>query len=458
MRKPLKIDLRWLAALWLAVWSHAFAGSAAAQSAAGIGMAEPRPSGSGVVVYEEQWAKTLVRALALDEVLPDEPDDADLFALLCADAAEMVTDAEGRRAPARAAFQISREMSEGRKPGEPVRVVLDVPATALYQLMVEGSGKQRWTVDQRAIGHLDASELGAAFGPRVIPLREGPHELAGYMGRDARIERVELQAFRPLCIAPGSGWRAGRPLTVGAQARTLVRALGLDRYLPELRRVVALEGERFASASQWGGRTNALPEGMQAAAPASPDPQTGRARPRPPRAEWARAGSHPAEFTYRIRLPQPGVFTIEARLTPGSRQIWSVDGRYRTQVDAPDDGDGFVWTHLMTTSLVAGEHVLRALVPPGAGIDRLRVVKRQSTDPDYAEVLEQMGFPAGATHALVTRGVVFESISHPAFQQLADGFLTRVAGSAAEAPLVAWDDELPKLYSRPMSLVLPAEL
>lgn len=429
---------------WLTcvLWSIGAGAPAAAQSPHGIGMAEPPLAGSGVVVHEEQWARTLVRALALDGVLPDQPENADLFALLCADQAEMATDADGRRAPVRAAFRISREMALGRAPGEPVRVVLDVPATALYQLAVEGSGKQRWTVDQRVVGHLDATELGAAFGPRVIPLREGPHELAGYMGREARIERVELQAYRPLCVAPARGWRAGRPLTFGAQARTLVRALGLDRYLPEESTVVALEGERFASATRWGGRTNVAPEGAPA--------QT--------RVEWARAGSSPAEFTYRIRLPKPGVFSLEARISQATRQIWSIDGRYRTQVDVPGSDEAFVWTHLMTTSLIAGEHVVRALVPPGSGIDRLRVTKRQSGDPDYVEVLEQMGFPAGATHAFVTRSVAFESLSHPAFQQLADGFLSRVAGSAAEAPLVALDDTLPDLFSRPLSPVLPAEL
>ena len=424
-----------LVALWLAV-----ASPVAAQSPEGLGMAERPLLGSGVVVYEEEWAATLVRALDLDDVLPQEPDDADLFALLCADAAELATDAMGRRAPARAAFQIAREMTEGRGPGEPVRIVLDVPATALYQLAVEGSGKQRWTVDQRPVGHLDLSALGSAFGPRVVPLREGPHELAGYMGRDAAVTRVELTAFRPLCIAPAGGWRSGRPLTVGSQARTLVRALGLDRHLPAARAVFSIEGERFASASEFGGRSNAATDDES-----------------PARIEWAKAGSRPAEFTYHVRLPKPGIFSLEARLRAGARQNWSIDGRYHTRVEAPE-GSGFVWTHVMTTSLPGGEHVVRARVPAGSGIDRVRLVKRRASDPDYIEVLAQMGFPTGATHSLVTRSAVFEALAHPAFRELADGFLVRVARSSGEAPLVALDDDLPSLYTRPLSPLLPADL
>ena len=73
-------------------------------------------------------------------------------------------------------------------------------------------------------------------------------------------------------------------------------------------------------------------------------------------------------------------------------------------------------------------------------------------------ILAQMGFPTGATHALVTRGAAFDAIFHPAFQELADGFLERVAGGAAEAPLVVLPDALPPLFSRPLSPVLPAEL
>jgi hypothetical protein len=405
-------------------------------------MAEPPLLGSGVVVREEQWAATLVRALSLGHVLEDEPASRDLFALLCADKAEMTTQAGGRRAPARAAFRISEEMQRERPQGGPVRVVIDVPATALYQLSVEGTGNQRWTVDQRKVGHLDPSALGVAFGPRVVPLREGPHELAGYLAPRSRVDRVELAAHRPLCIAPAAGWREGEPLTGGALARTLVPALGLDRYLPEEQVVVELEGERFESSSESGNRTNAAqPEGEDEV-----------------RREWARAGDEPAEFTYRVRLLEPGVFSVFAQVVTGGDQIWSIDGRYRTRMDVAASPEPFSWGHVMTTSLVAGEHVIRALVPPGSGIDRIRIVKHQSSDSDYIEVLEQMGFHVGGANALVTRSGAQDAVFHPAFQELADGFLERVAGSSAEPPLIALDDRIPPLYTRPLSPVLPADL
>ena len=411
---------------------------ASAQTPEGLGMAEPAVDGSGRVVREEEWASTLARALGLDEVLSQTPESDEVFALLCADAAEMGTDAEGRRVPARAAFEVQQpEVADA--PGEPLRIVLDVPATALYQLTVSGAGKQRWSIDQRPVGHLDAPGVGIGHGPRVIPLREGPHELAGTLTRNARVDSVELVAYRPLCVAPAGGWRAGRPLTAGAQARTLVRALGLEPHLPIAESVLDRQGERFDEATQWGGRTN---EPESESLPL----------------EWAKAGSRPAEFAYRIRLDAPGVISFRARTTAGHEILWSIDGRYRTRAAVPAGRERFGWAHVVTTALPAGEHVVRALVPPGGGIDKIRADRLHATDADYLDLLEQMGFELGGPRALVTQSSARRAVFHPAFQELAEDFLTRVASNDSEPPLVALDTRTRPLYSRPLAPLLPSEL
>lgn len=411
--------------------------AAAGQSAESLGMAEGRFLPSARAMLEEDWARRLVQALQLEEGLPRDATPEDHFGLLCPEHAVRGLageDASGAGALLRVAHPVAPAT-----PTEPVRVVLDAPATALYLLHVEGTGRQRWSVDRRLIGHLDATPLGVAQGPKLLALRAGPHEFTGILLRDARAERVELSAYRPLCIAPADGWRSGRPLLHGAKARTTVRALGLERYLPAEGSVAEIEGERFDSASRWGARTD---EARGASGP---------------RAEWAKAGDGPAEFSYRVRLPKPGLFSLEARLRGEGPQLWSLDGRLRARVELPAAWRRFGWQHVMTTPLSAGEHVIRALVPAGAAIDRIRVVARSAADPDYVEVLEQMGLGEGHVHAAVSRGEADAALRDPAFALLAEDFLERAAGSG-EPPLPAVPRDLARLYRRPISPVLPSEL
>jgi hypothetical protein len=417
------------AAAALALAAHA----ASAQSPEGLGMSETPFLPSARVVMEEEWAKQLVQLLGLEDGLPaEQATPEDLYGLLCPEQALRGLGEEGTGIGGVVAHPTAPDAA-----GDPVRVVIEVPATALYLVQVEGTGLQRWSVDRRLIGHLDATPLGVAQAPKLLALRAGPHEFMGVMGADARADRVELSAHRQLCVAPADGWRTGRPLSYGARARTSVRALGLERYLPDEGTVAELEGERFDSASRWDARTDEARGGSA-------------------RSEWARAGDSPAEFHYRVRLPQPGLVTLEARVSGGGPQLWSVDGRLRSRVDASGLFRRFGWQHVMTTYLAAGEHVVRALVPAGAAIDRIRLVARASTDPDYVEVLEQMGMREDHVHALVTRGEHDASLRDPAFLELATGFLERAAGG--EPPLPAIPRSLARLYPRPLGPVLPSDL
>jgi hypothetical protein len=413
-------------ATWLA------AGAAGAQSAEGLGMASAPFHPSARHVLEEEWAQRLVTVLELEDGLPAKPAPEDYYGLLCSEQASGHGDAEPGEG-----LRVAHPVAPARA-GDPVRVVLDVPASAVYRLDVEGVGLQRWSVDQRLIGHMDATRLGVASGPRLIALRAGSHEFTGILVRGARAERVELSAQRPLCIAPGDGWQTGRVLTHGARARTLVRALGLESYLPAAATVAVLEGERYDAASRWSGRT------QEAAGPATS------------RTEWASAGESPAEFTYRVRLPEPGLVSLEARVSGEGAQLWSLDGRMRASIEAPG-ARRFGWRHVLTAPLASGEHVVRALIPSGASIDRIRLVAHSAEDPDYVEVMEQMGFPQGHVHARVARGLMRRTLRDPAFIVLAENFLVRAAGGE-EPPLPAIPRDRDPWYPRPLGPVLASDL
>ena len=245
---------------WQLLTGAALLAFATAASAVEPSLPAPGDGGGPVVserlVPEEEWASDLVDALALERALPEDARPSDYFSLLCAEQIEREVGSGGRSAPVGPLFEASADVQPPRRPGEPVRVVLSVPATALYSFSVEGAGLQRWVIDQQPVGHLDPTALGVTWSAATIPLREGPHEISGYFGPDARAERVALTAVRSLCIAPADGWHAQRPLTYGAKARTLVRAFGFERRLPVQGEAIEIEGEAYESVSAGGGRTN----------------------------------------------------------------------------------------------------------------------------------------------------------------------------------------------------------
>jgi hypothetical protein len=402
---------------------------ATAQSEAGIGMAEPPISGSGRIFAEEEWASNLVEALGLADVLPTDAETADQFSLLCAEGAELHTAAGGRRAPSDGAFRIVRDVAP-REPGEPVRVVVDVPGTALYQLWVEGAGRQRWTVDQKALPHLDVTALGVGLAPALVPLRAGPHELAAYMGRSARVDRFELVAVRQPCVAPEDGWHVGRPLSFAAASHTLVRALGIERLLPEEKLSIQVAGSRFSSASpvEVGGGVRGAP------------------------------GGGPVEILHQVRLDEPGLYSLRVRVRGRGPQIWSLDGRHRAALAPRRASKKFVWAHVLTARLASGEHAIHALLPQGAEVDEVHIVRHRATPGDHLDLLEHMGFPMGAPRALVSRADGFAALAKPAFVEMASDFTERMARAGGGDPYVVVGTALEPLYSRPIAPVLPSEL
>ena len=375
------------------------------------------------VIEQGEWASELAFALGISGALPDDHSVEDVFGLLCAERAERDMESGGRRTPVGAPFRVAIDSPVARGLGEPVRIVANLPSTALYALTVTGVGPQRWAVDQHTIGHLDPTALGVAQAAKIIPLQQGPHELTAYLSHDARVDRIELAAYRPFCVTPADGWRDQRLLTFASSARTLVAALGLERRLPVDGEPIAIEGEDYESVSAYGGSTN-----RELA-----DPASGGA--------WATAVSRPAEFTYRTRIEQPGVYSLIARIHGGGEEIWSIDGGYRVTVEPKEEAETFTSTHVVTLHLSGGEHVIRALLPKGTGIDTLHLVRRRARDVDYIALLEAEGFRSGVPNQPVTQTEAYRSLSRPLFAEISSHFLSRLATNFQRTPWWVRRDE-----------------
>jgi hypothetical protein len=197
----------------------------------------------------------------------------------------------------------------------------------------------------------------------------------------------------------------------------------MERRLPVLGSPVSIEGEHYDSASAWGGKTN---------------------RPLAERASegaWAVAVDSPAEFVYRAVLPQPGVYSLLARIHGSGSEIWSVDGRYHVTVRPGSGSEDLQWAHVMTRHLDQGEHTIAALMPRGAGIDVLRFVRRQASDSDYIAVLHDAGFDEiGVPSQPVTQTEAYASLSNPLFIEISGRLLERLAGNSP--PPSRWVREL----------------
>lgn len=402
-------------------------------------IAPERPIPSGRHVRQDEWAALLVEALNLGEALPEDHSAEDLFSILCADAAELRLAPGARSVPARQPFRVAIDSLPSPPPGRPIRIEVNVPATAIYALVVEGAGRQSWSVNRKPIASLDPSLLGADAAPTLLPLARGSYELVARLAPGARVDHVELTAHRAVCVAPADGWHADQPLTFGAKARSMVRALGLDARLPIDGESIVVEGEQYDSATSGAARTSA-----RFASRASND-------------EWAVAAYRASELVYRVQLDEPGVYGLLARVHGRRRQLWSIDGRYRVLVRPGPEADGFAWTEVVTLPLSAGEHVFRARIAQNSGIDVLRLARRRASDADYLSVLEAAGFREGPVHALVTREAAQRNLAHPTFRALADGFLTRISGGSAD-DFGLIEHDLDRLYTRPLSPFLPADL
>jgi hypothetical protein len=364
------------------------------------------------VIEHGEWASELAFALGISGALPEDPSSEDVFGLLCSERAERDTESGGRRAPIGAPFRVAFDAPVARRLGEPIRVVANLPSTTLYALTVTGVGPQRWAIDQRTVGHLDPTALGVAQAAKIIPLREGPHELTAYLSHGARVDRIELAAYRPFCVTPADGWRDHR-----------VAALGLERRLPIDGEPIAIEGEDYESVSAYGGSTNRRLS----------DSASG--------GTWAAAVNRPAEFTYRTPIEQPGVYSLIARIHGEGEEIWSIDGSYRVAIRPEGAIGSFAQTHVVTLHLSGGEHVIRALLPKGAGIDTLHLVRRRARDVDYIALLHDAGFRSGVPNQPVTQTDAYRSLSRPLFAEISSHFLSRLAGDFQRAPWWVRRDE-----------------
>ncbi|HBZ68654.1 MAG TPA: hypothetical protein DEP35_02435 [Deltaproteobacteria bacterium] len=380
----------------------------------------------GPWVSEEDWADRLVVALGLSPAAGPNSPPAALFALLCPQPAQ--TEEVPPAAPVRLA------------PGATSAAVdLTVPEAGLYAVAVQGHGLQQWRAGGRNAGEIDPHLERPGFAPELLPLPAGVQTLQASLDPGSTATRVTLERYRQLCIEPRDGWSAGKPLRFGDKARTLVRALGLESRLPIEGPPQTIEGETF----------HALP----GQASVTDEPLSSRTS----GGAWVRADRDGAELRWDVRIDEPGVVTLLARVHGAASQIWSIGNTGPRAVRPGAGAAAWVWTEIATVPLGAGMQTLRVQLRQGAGVDVLRVLKRRDGDQDYLAVLDAIGVEEGGADELVDASAASANLANPVVRTLVAGFLQRLAMPGPD-DLTLIQNQQERLYTRPLSPLLPAEM
>ena len=361
-------------------------------------------------VTHAEWARLLLRALDMDDVVRTSAQASQVFSTLSwknslsFDAARYVKADNVRRLEGGAGVEaLEAPVAELAYPVGVVRA-----GDYRVRLRLRGDPASPASVEVTAVG-----EVAAAKAFAVVPSTVSGWVDAGtthldpgaYMARvliapGTVLERIEVS---PPCLAviePPGGWRATAVAQVSDVAVTAIQALDRESELPPAGMPIEVSGGHFQAV---GGpvATRAAAGGIAAL--------------------WLRAGAQGLQAVVFVDVPEAGLYTVSTFGVQGAGQSWLGDACIKSVVCATSTGSETPeWRTLMTTALTAGRHFFRVTLAPGAAVERLRLERRSNGPADYVAALRSLGFDPGPDGP-ITRAKAIELMSF-------------IASKRAEAP------------------------
>jgi hypothetical protein len=330
------------------------------------------------------WARMLLRSLDMTEVLRTSAVASQVFATLAwrdslvypADrylredgavvreqgGTRVVTAAAG---PAEVVYPVAvvepgNYRLRARLEGQP-----QAPATAELAPLQGGGTVQTFTLVPATLptwvfagsAHLDPGAYGASF---LLP-------------PGCAMSRVEIA---PPClnpIEPMGGWRAVAVTTNEDLAVTALKALDAEYELPPDAAPIEIAGTDF--------HVEAPPEAVAERATATTVAN-----------QTLRAGLKGLRAIISFDIPEPGLYTLSAFVSPGSGQRWLVD-QCRKAMVCPGGATG--WRAILSQSFSTGRHTLVVGLADDAMLQTVRIEKKKASPQDYVAALRRLGFDAG---------------------------------------------------------------
>jgi hypothetical protein len=201
------------------------------------------------------------------------------------------------------------------------------------------------------------------------------------------LSQVEIAPPCVNSIEPAGGWKPTAVTTTRDLAVTALKAIDVEHELPPASIPIEITGDQFQVEAPAGAiEERAKAEGL--------DAMTLRA---------TRSG---LRAIVAVELPEPGLYSVTAFVSPGAGQRWLADG-CRKAVVCPGQGAG--WRPILSQTFAAGRHTLILTLGDGATVERVRFEKKKSGPLDYVATLKRLGFDPGPDGP-VTRGRALDAM------------------------------------------------
>lgn len=326
---------------------------------------------------QRDWMITLVDTLGWSFGLPDEPQDPDYMNILAGNR-ELRFEAEDIYDPDRDPVSVMSFRNFGQFSGqgwingrrEPTEVHLGftVPVSGTYQVKAHlRQAGHRFKIGNEVV----EGTAGTDFTPVTLGsfrMDAGPQEILLILPPNGAIDYVSLTAPNLALIAPADGWQPDEPLTWEIVQTTLMQLYGLAELFPVDEQSIIIEAEAFPQ------------DGVLVV----DIPHLGR----PSGGKWLRCGPHTAKVRLPVTVSQTGFYDLSLRIMGKPVQV-VINDHHTIVIDANPYLEDHTFTSLF---LQKGDNSVSLVLPPGGGVDQLRLSRRQ-TRP--AQIKTALGFEPG---------------------------------------------------------------
>jgi hypothetical protein len=330
------------------------------------------------------WARMLLRAMEMNEAVRASTEASRIFsALAWRDGLSFSAD-EFLRADG----VVVRE-EEGHR----VVAAAEGPAELVYPLIVVQPGdyvlrtRLAGAPDPPASAELVSLEGGSplstfTLAPEPSPawvlggpthLDPGTYGASVLLPQGCSLSQIEVAPPCLNLIEPVGGWQPAGITTVEDLALTALKVLDMEYELPPAVEPIEIRAADF--------RVEGPPEAVEL-----------RVSVETLEAQALRAGARGLTAAVAVEIPEPGVYSVFAFVTPAGGQRWLVDACRKAMV-CPGGTVG--WRPILTQPLSAGRHTLLVSLGASSTLELVRVERKKATPADYVGTLRRIGFDPG---------------------------------------------------------------